>query len=273
MYKELINNATINYPFLIKHLNVKYIPHFHEEIELVYVIDGDLQFTLGNNVYTIKKGDICIILPNLIHNLFTHNFSKTFVTKIYPTADLNNIRLEKNIISANEPFYDEIKGFLLNMMEENDLKEYGYELAVNNNATNILLTVMRKFKHYKIDSHIKNIMFNEGDFLKQVDLFLKEHQSENLTLERIAEKFNYTKSYFCRYFKKITGMTFWQYYTLYRLEIAIEHIKTNSKVNLTQVALLSNFKNVRSFNNAFQSFYHCTPSEYRKMIIKNNPRQ
>lgn len=266
MYKELINYATKTHPFLIEHVNVKYIPHFHEELEVVYVLEGELLVTLGNTAYTAKKGDICIILPNCIHNLFTYTNSKTFVTKIYPTTEINNIKLEKSIFSTDSPIYEELKSYLMTMIDENNAKTLGYELSVNISVSNILLLIMRKIDHYNMDHHVKSMMIHEGDFLKQVDLFLGQHHTESICLESIAQEFNYTKSYFCRYFKKITGMTFWQYYTLYRLELAVEYIKTNTKSNMTQIALLSNFKNVRAFNNAFQSFYHCTPSEYRKII-------
>lgn len=266
MYKELINHATQTQPFVIEHIDVKYIPHFHAELELVYVLDGELLVTLGNSVHTIHKGEICIILPNCIHNLFTHTHSKTFVTKIYPPPNFNNMQLNTNIFSAVSPHYEELKSYLLNMIQESNAKSLGFELALNSNASNILLLLMRKIEHCKIDTHAKAIMIHEGDFLKQVDLFLEQHRAENIQLESIAQEFNYTKSYFCRYFKRITGITFWQYYTLYRLELAVEYIKTEAKCNMTDVALFSNFRNVRAFNNAFQNFYHCTPSEYKKMI-------
>ena len=152
------------------------------------------------------------------------------------------------------------------MMEENNRKEPGYALSVNMHASNILLLILRKLDHYKLDSHVKTLMIHESDFLKQVDAFLEQHLAEGISLEGIAAAFNYTKSYFCRYFKKITGTTFWQYYTLYRLELAVEYIKTGTKKNMTQIALQANFKNVRAFNKAFQSYYHCTPSEYKKMM-------
>lgn len=267
MFKELINTATRTQPFLIEHIDVKYIPHFHEELELVYVLDGELQVTLGSITYTAKKGDICIILPNCIHNLFTNNSSKTFVTKIYPIAEINTIRLATSIYAADSPIYEELLSHLSTMIAESRSRALGYELSLNICASNIQLMIIRKIDHYNIDSHIKNMMIHEGDFLKQVDTFLKQHHTESIYLESIAQNFNYTKSYFCRYFKKITGMTFGQYYTWYRLELAVQAIKTNKKSNITQIALLSNFKNVRAFNNAFQKFYHCTPSEYRKMIV------
>lgn len=51
MYHEVINHATRQYPFLIEHIDVKYIPHFHEEIEIVYVIDGNLHVSIENNSF------------------------------------------------------------------------------------------------------------------------------------------------------------------------------------------------------------------------------
>ena len=266
MYKELINSATKTQPFLIEHLNVKYIPHFHGELELVYVLEGQLQLTLGSAVYTMEQEDICIIPPNCIHNLFTHTHSKTVVAKIYSTGDFDHIRLAESILSPGFPVYEELKESLLSMMEENNRKQSGYELSVNMHASNILLLILRKLDHYKMDSHIKTVMIHEGNFLKQVDAILEQHIAECIYLEAIAKEFNYTKSYFCRYFRKITGMTFWQYYTLYRLELAVEYIKTGTKSNMTEIAFHANFKNVRAFNKAFQSYYHCTPSEYKKMM-------
>ena len=266
MYKELINSATKTHPFLIEHLNVKYIPHFHGELELVYVLEGQMQLTLGSTAYMMEQGDICIILPNCIHNLFTHTYSKTFVTKICSPEEFDHIRLAENIFSPGCPVYENLKESLLCMIEENNRKQPGYELSVNMHAANLLLLILRKLDHYKLDSHIKTAMIHEGNFLKQVDAILEQHVAEGICLEAIAREFNYTKSYFCRYFKKIAGITFWQYYTLYRLELAVEYIKTGTKSNMTEIALHANFKNVRSFNNAFQTYYHCTPSEYKKMM-------
>ena len=267
MYKEHINNATKSYPFLIEHDDVKYIPHFHQEIEVVYVLEGELLITLGNENHTIKKDDICIILPNSIHNLFTHTHSKTFVAKLYPVIDLNNIKLTQNIFNIDSPIYEELKECLSNIIKENKFKTDGYELAVNINASNLILMILRNIEHCKIDSRTKSLLLHEGDFLNQVDKFLDEHTSNDITLAEIAEKLNYTKSYFCRQFKKIAGVTFWEYYTMYRLELATELIKTSANMNMTSIAYNSNFRNVRSFNNAFNKYYHCTPSEYKKIFF------
>lgn len=42
--------------------NLHYIPHVHGGLECVYVLDGELCATIDEKNYTLKKGDICLIL-------------------------------------------------------------------------------------------------------------------------------------------------------------------------------------------------------------------
>lgn len=267
MFNELFNNATKEYPFLIEHLNVKYIPHFHKETEIVYVLDGELTFTLGNSMYTIKKDDICIIPSGLIHNLYTEDYSKTYVMKLYSVVDLSNIHLENYIVTKNEQGYEKLLSFIKNIMNENSRKDEHHELAVNINAENILLFILRETKYYKLEGRIRWKQITENKFLDKINDYLELHYLENFTLLEIAEHLNYNKSYFCRYFKTVTGITFWEYFTMFRLDKSIQLISQFPKENITVIAGKSGFKNVHSFNTAFKDFYHCTPSEYRKNII------
>ena len=266
MYRELVNNATKTYPFLIEHTDVRYIPHFHMETELVYVLEGELEFTLGTQSYIIKKGDICVITPGLIHNLYTHTHSSTFVMKLYPIVDLGRIRLKDSIISRGAKSYDIICSCIKEIIKENREKFPAHELAVNICAEKLYLIILRELEHYVVDSKIQVKSNNENDFLSSVNEFLEEKYAEDFSLGDISEYFNYTRSYFCRIFKKITGNSFWEYYTMFRLEKAGEMIKGSPKENFTVIANKTGFKNVRSFNQAFKEYYRCTPSEYKKMM-------
>ena len=266
MYNELINSATKEYPFLIKHINVKYIPHFHQETEIVYVLDGELTFTLGMYSYIIKKGDICIIPSRLIHNLYTESYSETYVMKLYSIVDFSNIHLENHILTKKDSGYEKLYNYIYDIINENEKKEEYYKLAVNIHAENIFLFILRETKYHKNDSKIKMKHITENEFLSSINSFLESHYNEDFSLFDIAKHSNYTKSYFCRHFKRITGITFWEYFTMFRLEKSLQYIKASPKENITVIADRSGFKNVRSFNNAFKNFYRYTPSEYRKMM-------
>ena len=197
MYNEIINFATREYPFLIKHISVRYIPHFHQETELVYIMKGELTFTLGMAVYTVREGDICIIPPNLIHNLYTDDYSESFVMKLYSVVDLSNIHPEKHILQCNDPGYETLRSYICGIIRENDSKEEHYRLAVNIYAEEIFLFILRNTQYHKVDSKSKLRHINESKFLDTINGYLETHYADDFSLTDIAEYLNYTKSYFC----------------------------------------------------------------------------
>ena len=268
VYRELINRASQAYPFLIRHTDVRYIPHFHPETEIVYVMDGELTFTLGMQSHSVTAGDICIITPDAIHNLFTEDRSTSFVMKLYPAADLSDIRFDNPILHPGDPGYESLHRCVLQIMTENDTKGEGYQLAVNVCAGAIFLLLLREFSHQRLDSRKKSRHISESNFLGRINRYLESHYMEDFGLEDISEYLGYEKSYFCRYFKRVTGITFWEYYTLFRLEKSVQRMSQNSKETISLVANASGFKNVRSYNEAFRKTYRCTPTEYKKTLLR-----
>ena len=264
MYLELINSATPSYPFLKEHKNVRYVPHFHDETEIVYVIKGELELTIGSSRYIVMKDDICIIPTEVIHNLYTYTTSETFVIKLYPIVDLSGIQLDKYVITSKDSCYACLKEHIDTIMREAQDKKSAYEIAVNASAEKLSILLLREFEHTGKNQSAILKHNSEKDFLKEVINFLEQNLNTDFNLDDISNQFNYSKGYFCRQFKRITGMSLWEYYTIYRIEKSARLIKQTPSENLTIIAHKSGFKNTRSFNIAFKTYYGCTPSEYRK---------
>ena len=119
-----------------------------------------------------------------------------------------------------------------------------------------------KYITFKNNAQIK--IENKSSFLDSVTEFLEMHYTEEISLDDVSKHFNYTKSYFCHHFKHITGVTFWKYYTIFRLEKSIQLMKKNPEKRYIEIAEDSGFKNIRSFNQAFKEYHHCSPREYMK---------
>lgn len=270
MYHETINFATKDYPFLVEHTDVKYIPHFHNEPEIVYVIEGKVNVTIENNTHTITEGDICIFTPCLIHNLYSYESSKTFVMKLFPSPYLGNIQLYNNIIHPCDEVYDKLLETIKCIMTENKAKNTGYELCVNICAEKIFLLIIRNMKYLKLKDTAQIKLANKSEFLNSITAFLEQHYAEDFTLEEVAKHHNYTKSYFCHYFKHITGVTFWRYYTIFRLEKSLKLMKEYPEKKLIEISSTAGFKNIRSFNQSFKEYHHCTPREYIKKYYTEN---
>jgi AraC-like DNA-binding protein len=45
---------------------------------------------------------------------------------------------------------------------------------------------------------------------------------------------------------------------------------TNKEIAITEIAEKSGFESLRSFHRAFQKFFNCTPTEYRKKVSNNS---
>jgi len=206
----------------------------------------------------MKKGDICIIPPEAIHNLYTSAYSKTFAIKLYPFFDLSNIGFTHHILNPSHPLYDKLLHYINEILYESNAGHIAHELAVNILAGQ------------KIDPKVKKKTIHDNDFLVRIDLFLAKNYTEVFLLEDIAALFNYNKNYFYRYFKKVTGTTFWDYYTLFRLEKKIQSMRQLPKEPLSNIAISCGFKNVRSFNTAFKKFHQCTPSNYQNLYCIAN---
>lgn len=264
MYREGINNATKEYPFLIEHTDVKYIPHFHDETELVFVTEGNLNVTVENRSFVLRKGEICIITPRLIHNLYSYEPNKAFVIKMFPVIDIGNIQLDENVISPGSEKYDILRGYVNGIMLENKNRADGFELAVNIYTEKIFLFIIRNMMYRHIGESDRIKLLGKSHFFNDVTEFLENHYADEFSLNDAAEHLNYTKSYFCHRFKQITGVTFWEYYTVFRLEKAIEMMKAYPNKLYAEIAAESGFKNIRSFNQAFRKHHNCTPREYAK---------
>lgn len=267
MYRELINNASQLHPFLIEHTDIRYIPHFHQEPEIVYVLSGELTCTLGMDNCVMQAGDICVIPPNTVHNLYTPQASKTFVIKVYPIPGLTNIFLHTPMITAENSHHPRLQQFLLEIIREHKSKPIAYETAVNTLLNLFFLLLIRNVEYYELDSKILIKYTHESQFLKEINSFLSLHYADQFSLATVAEFFNYTPNYFCRYFKQTIGMTFWEYYTLYRLEKSVQFMTEHPSANISTIAASSGFKNMRSFNESFKRFYRCTPTEHRKTLL------
>ena len=264
MYHEKINYATKKYPFIIEHIDVKYIPHFHEEPEIIYIIEGSLNVTIENNSFILNQGDICIFTPGLIHNLYSYVPNKVFVMKLFPIVDLENIQLHNNVICQGDDVYDALLENIKCIMKEHKKKTIGYELSVNICSEKIFLTIIRDMEYTTIEKDTQIKLENKSNFLNSVAELLEIHYAEDISLDYVAKNLNYTKSYFCHYFKYTTGVTFWKYYTLFRLEKALQMMKENPQKTYIEIAQNSGFKNIRSFNQSFREYLHCSPREYIK---------
>ena len=93
--------------------------------------------------------------------------------------------------------------------------------------------------------------------------YMREHLTENLSVDDIATHIGYSRSHFNHLFKTYTQHTPHSYYTSLKISEA-KYMLLNTNKNISQIADDLAFGKVSQFSNAFKKECHMTPGEFRK---------
>lgn len=104
---------------------------------------------------------------------------------------------------------------------------------------------------------------NEENAVASVKRYIREHLSENMSRELLADTVYFTSDYLSHLFKKETGYSLTNYIIHERIEKA-KVLLAQNKLSIREVAAACGFDNVSYFSRQFRSMTGMTPREYRK---------
>ena len=99
--------------------------------------------------------------------------------------------------------------------------------------------------------------------------FIAEHYADELSLTAIARVVNMSTFYFCKTFKKATGMTFTDYIARVRVE-KVKNLLLNPQTRVSEAAYAAGFQSLSQFNRTFRRISGESPSAYRDRL--HSPR-
>ena len=109
----------------------------------------------------------------------------------------------------------------------------------------------------------------DGDNIKKllpVLDYIEENFESPITLEETAKILNINKDYFCRLFKKTTGVNLWEYINFVRITKAEELLKTD--MSISEIAYKTGFSSLSYFNKVLKKQKKYTPSFYKKISAR-----
>jgi len=119
----------------------------------------------------------------------------------------------------------------------------------------------------------EGIHLKQPDVIGQVVRYIEEHYRHNLSLESIAEQFNYSPRHLSTRFKGETGFSLIEYLIRFRLHHA-EKLLRNTDVPLKDIAEEVGYSDVYYFSRLFRKYNGQSPIRYRKdsigMVPSNN---
>ena len=103
----------------------------------------------------------------------------------------------------------------------------------------------------------------EAPAISRARTYIAEHHGEELSLETVAHAANMSAYYFCKMFKRATGLTFTDYLARVRIERA-KHLLLNPHKRIREAAFEVGFQSLSQFNRVFRAVAGESPSQYRE---------
>lgn len=105
----------------------------------------------------------------------------------------------------------------------------------------------------------------ESPMITRAKQFIRENQAEELSLGQVAKAVNASSFYFCKMFKKGTGLNFTEYVCRVRIESA-KNLLLNPNLRISEIAYQVGFQSLTHFNRVFKKIVGEAPTEYRSKL-------
>ena len=247
-----------------------YKVHWHSYGEILLVGPGETNiYKVNQNTYDLVEGDIVLVWPMEMHAIVDADrekalviqFSNAFMNTLFDLQRIMHFYRNLHVIciiidKMREIFFSdsadrELKCCMLLMQFMLALDEHREEFAPELDAggrTGYTDDVMRRM--IMVTDYIKNNL-----------------TADDLSQSAMAELAGISKDYFSRIFKNVTGLNYSKWLNMIRLEKATGLLAQND-LTLTEIAMLSGFQSIPSFNRVFRDEKGMAPGEYRALLTK-----
>ena len=254
-------------------LNDFFYWHFHPEYELVYIEGADGTRHVGDHISRYEGSDLVFIGSNIPHLNFDFGIKTAYEKRVLHIRQhfLGNAALHSpELASIHGLFKRAAHGLAFSPAWK---KEAGERLKGLANLSGFALFVevlqilhflaedpQLQFLHHEPFTHFYKQ--REQDRLTQVFSYIESNYREKITIADAAGRCGLSYAAFCRYFKKMTRLTFTEFLNHYRINQAKKLLLSGK--NVTESCFASGFESLSYFNRTFKKVTGMNPLTFKK---------
>ncbi|MBO7632885.1 MAG: helix-turn-helix transcriptional regulator [Lachnospiraceae bacterium] len=259
-----------------------YQMHWHSYGEILLVGPGETNiFRVNRSTYNLSEGDFVLIWPMEMHAIIDADrqeslviqFSNAFVNTLFALQRIMHFYRKLNVIRAEG--HQELTCKLQEIARK--MKETFFTAQTNREVKCCML--LMEFM-MTLDEHREEFAPEPGtdmrdpyedDVMRRM-MLVTDYIKNNLTADDLsqgamAQMAGISREYFSRIFKNVTGMNYSKWLNMIRLEKASE-LLSHKNMSLTEVAMLSGFQSIPSFNRVFHEDKGMSPGEFRALFVQ-----
>lgn len=257
--------------------------HYHDEVEMVYIIKGEGTRFIGDNISRFKSGDLLLLgafLPHVWKNELksdknsklngAHAIVVQFPLKLGGVDFLET----SEMASIKKLIEDAQLGIEFTLPENHKIKKQLRKLTSQSSFERFisLLTLLKGMSDLKEKKLLSSIPF--ADYYKKhkskridkiYDHILNNFQKE-IKLEDLASIANMTETSLCRFFKQSTRKSISEFVNEVRIGYSCK-LLIDEKLTVSDVCFSCGYNNLSYFNRQFKKIIGISPSVYQSQMV------
>jgi AraC-type DNA-binding domain-containing proteins len=251
--------------------------HYHPELELTLILQGDGKRYVGNSLASYQEGDLVLLGPNLPHCWKSEHIKKGRI-------NARSLVIQFAIDFLGKEFFDKTEMAAIHGLFVRS--QYGVQFTGRQPVNELLqlekttspfkrmimlleiLQQLAESKQYELIDRQPVEVHAEHKKINQVMAYIIDHFRENIVLEKAAAIAMMTPTAFCKYFKRHTRKTFMETVLDFRINYAAQQLVHTDKP-VSDISYESGFGDVSHFYKVFKSKKALSPLQYRKKFASD----
>jgi AraC-like DNA-binding protein len=251
--------------------------HYHDAVEIIAVLTGEMRCTAGDRIITLKRGELALFNPYTIHAGYMTAENTSHLVLTFVLSDVLNFKnsaaescadLLENGRCAFDEYYPADRedsavlfGHVRQIYERLKIRSPVSETAVCSELYALLSVLFSG--HYHAVSGKSRQKLNK-QFMRGFSDYLRENYKKPIRTEDAAHALFLSPSRFSFLVKQHFGCSFTQYLRQYRIDRAIQLFPESEKT-LKGIAEAVGFTDYPYFSHTFKGYTGITPAAYFKI--------
>jgi AraC-like DNA-binding protein/beta-xylosidase len=273
MPKEYIDYSS-GVPVYLSLVTINEYPiHWHNAIEILYVLEGKIQVSIDTGTYDIEANELEIINVDEAHRIYSKDGNnKVLIFHIDPYffekyySDIENMFFYTNTSdegAQESEEYDELRTFLSIILCELVQKSDNFDEEIEDTLVKLLYHLINNFHYLKHEQQELRDNDEQLERYHRIAKYIYNNYDSNITLQDIANKEFLSTHYLSHEIKYALGYSFTDIVNLTRVEASIKLLLDTDKT-ISDISEEVGFSHIRYFNKHFKTYYKTTPLNYRK---------